>query len=313
MTSHLQSTIRESVTLSGVGVHRGQPATVTIHPAAADQGVVFARGRGEGELRLRAHHSAVVSTTSCTVLGSDKGVVATVEHLMAALGGLGIDNVLVEIDGDEMPILDGSSAPFVDAIRTVGTRTLPVPRRFIKVLKPIRVQDGDAVAELVPYAGQRVEVEIAFDDPIIGRQSYAYDFESGDFARDVARARTFGFLRDVDAMRARGLALGASLDNTIVVGEGEIVNPEGLRYRDEFVRHKALDAIGDLRLAGAPVLGAYRSLYGGHRMNAAVLGALLSDSDAWTYSYGHSAPRREAAHAELADMLPSAAYGPEAS
>ncbi len=315
MNSNLQTTIRDEVTLSGVGVHSGGLATVTLHPAGADSGIVFYRGdsAGGGEFEVRARYDSVVSTSRSTILGCERGTIGTVEHLMSAIGGLGIDNLLVEIDGPEVPILDGSAAPFVEAIQSVGLRTMPVPRRFIKVLKPIRIAEGDASAELVPHDSQRIEVEISFDNPLIGRQRYAYDPRRSDFARDVARARTFGFMKDVETMWAKGLALGASLDNTVVIGEGEVVNPEGLRYRDEFVRHKVLDAVGDLRLAGAPILGAYRSVRGGHRMNTAVVAALMQDPDAWTYSYTYPAPRREAAQAELADMMPAAAFSPEVS
>lgn len=314
MNSNLQTTIREEVSLSGVGVHSGGIATVTLHPAGADSGIVFFRSSDDGEdIEIAASYDSVVSTSRSTILGSKGGTVATVEHLLSAIGGLGIDNLLVEIDGPEVPILDGSAEPFVEAILSAGLRTSTVPRRFIKVLKPIRVCKGQSVGELTPYDGQRFEAEISFDHELIGRQTYIYDTARGDFARDVSRARTFGFMKDVETMWAKGLALGASLDNTVVIGEGEIVNPEGLRYGDEFARHKVLDAIGDLRLAGAPILGAYRSVRGGHGLNAAVVAALMQDPDAWTYSYTYPARRREAAQAELSDLLPAAAYGPEVS
>lgn len=315
MNANLQSTIRDEVTLTGVGVHSGGLASVTLHPAPADSGIVFYRAEGEagGELEIQARYDTVVSTARSTILGSDQGTVATVEHLLAALAGLGIDNVLVEIDGNEVPILDGSAAPFVEAIESVGIRSTSVPRRFIKVLKPVRVCEGDAIGELVPHEGRRIEVEISYDHELIGKQRHVYEDGRSDFGQDVSRARTFGFMHEVETMWARGLALGASLDNTVVIGDGEVVNPEGLRYRDEFVRHKLLDAIGDLSLAGAPILGAYRSVRGGHRLNTAVVAALMQDPTAWTYSYAFPAPRREAAQAELGDMLPAAAYGPEVS
>ncbi|ESR27324.1 UDP-3-O-acyl-N-acetylglucosamine deacetylase [Lutibaculum baratangense] len=313
MNTTLQTTIRNEIRLSGVGVHSGDRATVRLQPAGADAGIVFVSVANGGEIEIPALHSSVVSTARCTVLGNERGSIATVEHLMAAIAGLGIDNLLVEVDGPEMPIMDGSSAPFVEAILAVGIRAISAPRRYIKVLKPVRVQEGGASGELLPFDGRRVELEIRFDDELIGRQSYAFDFAGGSFARDVSRARTFGFLRDVETMWAKGLALGASLDNTLVVGEGEVVNPEGLRYADEFVRHKVLDAIGDLSLAGAPILGSYRSVRGGHRINAAVVSALMADPDAWSWSYGQPSGRRSAAHADLGARLPAAAYGPEVS
>jgi UDP-3-O-[3-hydroxymyristoyl] N-acetylglucosamine deacetylase len=202
---------------------------------------------------------------------------------MAALCGLGVDNCIVEIDGPEAPILDGSAAPYVAAVDRAGIVSLPAPRRYFKVLKPVRVVQGNAFGELRPYdRGFHVDVEIDFDHPLVCRQSFGIDVEPTIFRRDIARARTFGFMRDVDKLWKSGYALGASLENTVVVAEDRILNPEGLRFADEFVRHKVLDAIGDLALAGAPILGAYRSVRGGHRMNHAVLAALLDDASAWT-------------------------------
>jgi UDP-3-O-[3-hydroxymyristoyl] N-acetylglucosamine deacetylase len=218
---------------------------------------------------------------------------------MATLRGLGVDNAVIELDGPEVPILDGSAAPFVDAIDAAGIVTLGASRRYLRVLKPIGVTAGESYGELRPHDGFRVEIDIAFDHPLIGRQSFASDITPNVFRNQVARARTFGFARDVARLWNAGYALGASLENTVVVGEDAIVNAEGLRFADEFVRHKALDAIGDLALAGAPVLGAYRSIRGGHRLNYAVLTALLADASAWTMVEERQPVRRARSRADL--------------
>jgi UDP-3-O-[3-hydroxymyristoyl] N-acetylglucosamine deacetylase len=231
---------------------------------------------------------------------------------MAALCGLGVDNAIVELDGPEAPIMDGSAGPFVQAIDEAGIISLTAPRRFTKVLKPIRVTKDGAFGELRPYdRGFRVEVEIDFDHPLIGRQALAVEVGPTTFRREIARARTFGFLRDVGKLWNAGYALGASLENTLVVSEDRILNEGGLRFPDEFVRHKVLDAIGDLALAGAPILGAYRSVCGGHKLNHAVLTALIADPAAWTI-VEESRPRPRG-HAELPAGVPAPAYGPDLS
>jgi UDP-3-O-[3-hydroxymyristoyl] N-acetylglucosamine deacetylase len=314
MKAHSQTTIRESITLSGVGVHSGTPATVTLNPAEPDTGIIFLKNSAAvtADIEVPASYRFVVDTTGCTVLGSQScGAIATVEHLLASLGGLGVDNVIVEIDGSEVPIMDGSADAFVDAILQVGVRRQAARRRFIKVLKPVRVAIGDAVGEILPSDSRRVEVEIDFADTVIGRQAYIYDADNGDFARDLARARTFGFMNNVEELWASGYALGASLENTVVIGDNQVINPEGLRFADEFVRHKVLDAVGDLMLAGAPILGHYRSYRGGHRLNCAIVNALLSDSEAWEWTIG--SPRRESVQVDVGAMLPAAAFGPDVS
>src|SRR6516165_4015420 len=281
-----QTTLRGRTALCGVGIHSGLPVTLTLHPADADTGLRFIRTRVDGwqDREIAADMSAVTATEFATVLGDASGpLVSTAEHVLAALSGLGVDNAVVEIDGPEAPIMDGSAAPFVAAIDAVGLETLDASRRFIRVLKPVRVQLGDAYGELRPYArGLRVEAEISFDHPAIGRQTLALDVRPDTFRREIARARTFGFMRDVAKLWSAGYALGASLENTLVLSEDRVVNPAGLRFADECVRHKVLDAIGDLSLAGAPILGAYRSVRGGHRLNHAVLCALIADPTAWT-------------------------------
>jgi UDP-3-O-[3-hydroxymyristoyl] N-acetylglucosamine deacetylase len=279
-----QTTLKSRVTLSGTGVHGGKPVLLHFHPADADTGVVFHRTDGENDgCEIKALFSEVGSTDLCTVLGDPAGLhVSTVEHLMAALSALGIDNVAIDIDGGEVPILDGSAAMYVEAFDQAGIETLSVKRRFIRVLKPVRVENGASWAEFHPHSGTRYEVEIDFDSPAIGRQSIVSDGQADSFRREISRARTFGFMKDVERLWAGGFALGSSLENTVVISEDhQVINMEGLRYEDEFVRHKMLDAIGDLALAGARFIGRFRSYRGGHRLNAAALRRLLSDSSAF--------------------------------
>ncbi len=279
-----QTTVKACVALSGVGVHNGKPVTMRFVPAEADTGVVFVYNGEQGAGRqVSALVSEVGATAFCTVLGAPTGFhVATVEHVMAALFGLGIDNVTIEIDGNEVPVMDGSAAAFVDAIDQVGVETLDVKRRYIRVVKPVRIDSGASWAEFRPYRGTRFEVEVDFDSPAIGRQAFAADIDPEMFRRELARARTFGFMRDVERLWAAGYALGSSLENSIVIGDdNRVINMEGLRFADEFVRHKTLDAMGDLALAGARFIGCFRSFRGGHRLNAAALRHLLSDPTAF--------------------------------
>ena len=225
----------------------------------------------------------VKNLTLCTVLGNEAGItVSTVEHLLAALRGLAVDNCVMEIDSKEVPIMDGSSAPFVELIDAVGLRELAAPRKYIKVLRPVRVEEGDSWGEILPHAGFHLDVEIDFPSPVIGRQRISHEMSPGVFRNEICRARTFGFMSDVERLWKAGLALGANLTNTIAIGENKIMNREGLRYPQEFVRHKMLDAVGDLALAGKPLLAAFRSVRGGHRLNSAVLQALFADPQAWT-------------------------------
>jgi len=229
---------------------------------------------------------------------------------MSALSGLGVDNVLVEVDGAEVPILDGSAAPFVTAIEQVGVVSVRAPRRYLKVLKPIRVTRGRAVAELQPNArGFRLDVEIDFDNPIIGRQRRIFDLPAATYRKEISRARTFGFIGDVEKLWKAGFALGASLDNTVAIGESAVINPEGLRFADEFVRHKVLDAVGDLALAGYPLLASYHSYCGGHRLNFSVLEALFSDRS--NYAIVESGARREVGYAEIATGIAVPAFAPD--
>ncbi len=317
MKAGRQTTLGDDATVSGIGVHSGLPVTLTLHPADPGTGIVFLRTGIEGrpDREIRADVRSVTATEFATVLGDHSGpLCSTAEHVMAALSGLGVDNAIVEIDGPEVPIMDGSAEPFVAAIDQVGIITQSAARSYIQVLKPVRVARGDAFGELRPYArGFRVEVEIDFDHALIGRQSLAFDVDPASFRREVARARTFGFMRDVAKLWSAGYALGATFENTLVVTENRILNPDGVRFADEFVRHKALDAIGDLALAGAPLIGAYRSVRGGHKLNHAVLSALIADPTAWTVVEAGQVARRQRGHADVAAGLVAPTYGPDVS
>jgi UDP-3-O-[3-hydroxymyristoyl] N-acetylglucosamine deacetylase len=326
MKAGKQTTLRHQTAISGIGVHSGLPATLTILPAEADTGIVFVRcgAGGDPDREVRANFRAVTATEFQTVLGDATGpLCSTAEHVLAALAGLGIDNAIIEIDGPEVPIMDGSAEPFVEAIDRAGIITLSAPRRYIQILKPIRVVNREAYGELRPNSrGFRIELDIDFKHPLIGRQGVAYDIDPATFRRELSRARTFGFMRDVAKLWSAGYALGASFENTLVINESRLLNPEGLRYADEFARHKALDALGDLALAGAPLLGTYRSVCGGHKLNHAVLSALMADTSAWILVDGpeirpeirQEAPRRAIrGHADLATGLVAPAFGPDVS
>ena len=311
-----QTTLKDHVTIAGIGVHSGAPANLTLHPAEANSGIVFLRSGAEGraDRELQANYRSVTATEFATVLGDHNGpAVSTTEHVLAALHGCGVDNAVVEVDGPEVPIMDGSAAPFVAAIDQAGIVVLAEQRRYIQVLKTVRVGKGESHGELRPHLrGLRIETEIEFDHPMIGRQTVAMDVEPDTFRRDLARARTFGFMRDVSKLWGAGYALGASLDNTVVVAEDRVLNAEGIRFPDEFVRHKAVDAIGDLALAGAPIIGANRSVRGGHKLNHAVLSALMADRSAWAYVEMPES-RRPRGYADLTAGFPAAAFGPDVS
>src|ERR1700742_1639313 len=296
-----QTTLRSQATVTGVGVHSGLPVSLTLGPASIDAGFIFVRRTPGGyEREVQATAESVIATEFATVLGDHEGpLVSTAEHVLAALRGMGIDNATIEVDGPEVPIMDGSAAPFVAAIDQAGILTQSAPRRFIQVLKRVQVALGDAFGELRPHAnGFRAEVEIDFTNPVLGRQSYALDLNPEQFRREISRARTFGCVNDVARLWSAGFALGASFDNSVVFDDTRLLNVEGLRYSDECVRHKVLDVIGDLALAGLPLLGAYRSVRGGHKLNHAVLTALLADCTAWRVVESDAQSRRPRAYAE---------------
>ncbi|MBI1358731.1 MAG: UDP-3-O-acyl-N-acetylglucosamine deacetylase [Alphaproteobacteria bacterium] len=283
-----QQTIIRSATCAGVGLHSGERVRLTLHPAKAGDGVRFVRSDVTDRDPVIPAHALNVSTTQLgTNLTNRAGVtVATVEHFLAACAGMGIDNITAELEGPEAPIMDGSAAPFVELIAEAGLEAQDTPRRKLRVLKPVEVRDGDKFARLSPAAGFSMRVAIDFASQAIGRQTLSFDMQPGAFGRDIAFARTFGFAQDVEKLRSLGLARGGSLDNAIVVDGDTILNPGGLQVEDEFVRHKVLDVIGDLYLAGAPIEGAYEGEQPGHALNNRLLRALFSDETAFSWSTG---------------------------
>ena len=300
-----QQTIAGPAVCAGVGVHSGAHVRLVLSPADADTGVVFIRSDVRGvDNVIRAHADSVANTRNATTLSNDAGVeIATIEHLMSACMGLGVDNLIVEVDGPELPILDGSSAPFVQVLLNAGLRTLTAPQRVIRILEPVEVHMGAKSAALLPaedFDGLDLDVTIRFADAAIGVQHRRVRLTAESFLADIADARTFGFLADVDAMRAAGLGRGASMDNTLVVDGGRVVNPEGLRFDDEFVRHKLLDAVGDLSLAGAPICGRFVADQPGHALNALLVRALLDTPEAWRWEIDTASETGRAGVAALA-------------
>lgn len=274
-----QRTLAAVVSFSGYGVHSAQPVTLSIAPAPADSGYLIRRDLGAAGMTeaVPVHFSRVTRTTLCTTLDlGDSISVATIEHVASALSGLGIDNALITLDGAECPILDGSAFPFAKAILEVGIEIQPAQKKFLKIMRAVTVRNNDAFAALEPYNGRALDLEIDFDSKVIGRQRMIFDWSPRRYFEDVSRARTFGFVRDAKILRQAGYALGSSLDNSITLHEDRILNPGGLRFEDEFVRHKLLDAIGDLALGGLPIWGRFRSYKGGHALNAHVLAGLFS-------------------------------------
>lgn len=289
-----QRTLKAAIPCAGVGLHSGRRVHMTLAPAAPDTGIVFVRtdmiaeGASIEAATVPARYDAVVDTRLCTRIANAHGAsVGTVEHLMSALRALGIDNLRVEVDAPEVPVMDGSAAPFVFLIDCAGIVEQPVARRGIRILKTIEVSEGEGReakrAVLTPGAGCRFSFEIEYGSRAIGRQGYALSLDESGFREAIAEARTFGFLHEVEAMRAAGLARGGSLDNAVVVDGDAVMNPGGLRYDDEFVRHKVLDAVGDLYLAGAPILGHYHGERAGHGLNNQLLRALFADDAAWCW------------------------------
>ncbi len=270
---------------AGIGLHSGERVRIVLQPASAGAGITFVRTDvTDRDNRIAARAHAVSELRLGTTICNRAGVsVATVEHLMAALAGLGVDDALIEVDGSEIPVMDGSSAPFVKLIRQVGLQSRAAPRRAIQVLKPVTVEMDERRASFLPALKPMIEVEIAFEHAAVGRQSCIFDVTPEIFSADIAGARTFGFRKDYDALLAAGLARGGSMDNAVVLDETGIANPEGLRFEDEFVRHKALDALGDLYLAGAPIIGRYAAERPGHAINNLALRTLLDDATAWKW------------------------------
>lgn len=296
-----QRTLKSLIRASGVGLHGGVKVNMTLRPAAPDTGIMFRRVDLPEPVDIPASALLVGDTRMCSCLERDSAAgvvkVGTIEHLMSALAGLGIDNAWIDLDAAEVPILDGSAAPFVFLIQSAGIEEQPVPKRFIRVKQTIEVSEGDKWARFDPYEGYRLDFSIVFNHPAIDRsaQRAVIDFAEHSYVREVARARTFGFMQEVEWLRENGLALGGGLDNAIVLDEFRVLNGDGLRYSDEFVRHKILDAVGDLYLIGQPLLAAFTAHKSGHGLNNALARALLAQRDAWefvTFPEPQAAPER---------------------
>ncbi|RZA33230.1 MAG: UDP-3-O-acyl-N-acetylglucosamine deacetylase [Lysobacteraceae bacterium] len=278
-----QRTLKNVIRATGVGLHSGEKVYMTLRPAPIDTGIVFRRVDLEPAVEIPASADLVSETTLCTGLSRDGAKVMTVEHLMSAMAGLGVDNAYVELSSAELPIMDGSAGPFVFLLQSAGVVEQPAAKRFIRILHPVEVRDGDKIARFVPYDGFKIGFTVQFDHPMIpASQSRAeIEFSTAAYTKEVARARTFGFMRDLEYMRERNLGLGGSMDNAIVLDEFRVLNDDGLRYADEFVRHKILDAIGDLYLAGHAILGAYEGYKSGHALNNKLVRALMAERSAW--------------------------------
>ncbi len=278
-----QRTLKNIIKATGVGLHTGEKVYLSLRPAAPNTGIVFRRVDLPEPVDIHATPQNVGDTTLSTTLIKDDVRVSTVEHLLSALAGLGIDNAYIDVSAPEVPIMDGSAGPFVFLIQSAGVEEQNAAKRFIRIKKPIRVQDGDKWASFEPYEGFKVSFTIDFDHPAFSEdvQTASIDFSSTSFVKEVSRARTFGFMRDIEALRKRRLALGGSMDNAIVVDNYRILNEDGLRYADEFVKHKILDAIGDLYLLGHSLIGSFTGFKSGHGLNNQLLRELVSQVDAW--------------------------------
>lgn len=290
-TAIRQRTLKSSISCNGVGLHSGTRVTMTLHPGAPDSGIVFRRTdiAGNGAV-IPALWANVSDTRMNTCISNEAGVsVRTIEHLMSALAGMQIDNAAIDISGPEVPVMDGSAAPFLFLIECAGVVEQDSPRRAIKILKRVTVTEGDKMAVLTPSSGFSLRFEIDFDSAAIARQECFVTLSAGSFKSEIARARTFGFEHEVTQLRAAGLARGGSLNNAVVISGDKVMNEDGLRYEDEFVRHKVLDAIGDLYLAGAPILGHFDGVRSGHALNNRLLREVFADSAAWTYVTDDSA------------------------
>jgi UDP-3-O-[3-hydroxymyristoyl] N-acetylglucosamine deacetylase len=281
-----QRTLKKQVSATGVGLHNGEKVTLTLLPAAIDTGIVFRRADLPGSPTIQATPEAVQDTRMCSALEHNGARVATVEHLMSALAGLGVDNIIVEVTASEIPIMDGSSGPFIFLLQQAGIVEQNSAKKFIKIKKLVEVKDGDKWVKFEPYHGFKMDFTIEFDHPVFEHSgnNVKIDFADNSYVKEISRARTFGFMHEVEYLRANGLARGGSLDNAIVLDEFRILNTDGLRYDDEFAKHKVLDAIGDLYMLGHQLLGAFTAYKSGHALNNALLRALLADATAWEYA-----------------------------
>jgi UDP-3-O-[3-hydroxymyristoyl] N-acetylglucosamine deacetylase len=275
-----QKTIARPLSVTGIGLHGGQPVNLTLYPASANQGLKFIRTDLPGRPQVRAHYSRVVDTTRATTLGEGRATLATVEHLLAAFWGLGIDNAVIEADGPEIPIMDGSARPFTDVLQRAGISSLPWPRSYLLIHRPVELYNGDGWIRVLP--GQsRITYSIDFPHPLIRRQRFSVPLDAESFRREIAPARTFGFLKEVQYLQSRGLARGGSLENALVLNDHDVLNPDGLRFPEEFVRHKILDAVGDLALLGLPLVGRLEVSRGSHDLHQKFVQHLILQEDAW--------------------------------
>ncbi|HWK73054.1 MAG TPA: UDP-3-O-acyl-N-acetylglucosamine deacetylase [Povalibacter sp.] len=278
-----QRTLKNTIRATGVGLHSGKKVLMVLRPAPADTGVVFRRTDLQAQIDVPAQAENVGETMLGTTLIQGAARVSTIEHLMSAFAGLGLDNAYIELSAEEVPIMDGSAGPFVFLLQSAGIEEQPAPKRFARILEPIQVEDGDKWARFTPYNGFKVNFEIEFNHPIFKKrdQSASMDFSTTSFLREISRARTFGFMRDLEFMRSRNLALGGTMENAIVLDDTRILNEEGLRYEDEFVKHKILDAIGDLYLLGRSIIGEFSGYKSGHSLNNKLLRKLIATPQAW--------------------------------
>ncbi|MEJ2681395.1 MAG: UDP-3-O-acyl-N-acetylglucosamine deacetylase [Gammaproteobacteria bacterium] len=280
-----QRTLKSIIRATGIGLHSGKKVFMTLRPAPPNTGIVFCRTDLSPVAQIPARAEYVTSTTLSTTIEYDGVSVSTVEHLMAAMAGMGIDNAFVDLTAAEVPIMDGSAGPFVFLLQSAGIQEQAVLKRFTRIKRKVSVREGDKVATFLPFDGYKVSCSIDFDHPVfrMGLQEVAFDFSSTSFVKEVSRARTFGFMRDIEFLRSKNMALGGSVDNAIVIDEFRILNEDGLRYSDEFVRHKALDAIGDLYLLGSSLIGEFRGYKSGHGLNNMLLRSLIAQPDAWEF------------------------------
>lgn len=274
-----QLTIAKSVKGVGIGLHKGEPIELILEPLEADAGIIFYRS--DLNLSFKAHPQSVISTKLATVIGNEKGYVSTIEHLLSAINAYGIDNIRIVLNANEPPVMDGSSISFCMMLDEAGIRELDEPKKILLIKKPIEVRDGDKFVRITPTNEPKINYTIKFENPLIGEQHYSFEFSKKNYIAEIARARTFGFLKDVETLRSMNLALGGSLENTVVLDDNRVLNPEGLRFRDEFVRHKILDAIGDLSLLGYRVFGDYISYAGSHHLNHLLTKEILATEEAY--------------------------------
>lgn len=284
VTSSKQHTIKNTVGAEGVGLHSGRAVSVTLRPAPVDTGIVFRRVDVSPVHEIKLSADQIIETPMCTKLVDGDVSIQTIEHLLSALAGMEIDNIYIDLNNDEVPVMDGSSAPFIFLIESAGVCEQNSARKILKIKKPVRIMDGDKYVEFLPYDHFRLEIDIDFPHPVIksSKQSVAFDFSTMAYSKEVSRARTFGMAKDLEALHKNGLALGASLENAVGLSETAVMNPEGLRAQDEFVRHKLLDAIGDLYVTG-PIQGLYRGFKPSHTLNNRLLRALFEDQSAWEW------------------------------